>query len=107
MQHHVTKRLPYSPDQLFALVGGVEAYPEFVPWITDMRVWNARTLGEGIESPFAGWLENWDSIGYEDPDITTQIDVGDWIELRSLPGGIKSKENSNRRAEQECDRDRI
>jgi coenzyme Q-binding protein COQ10 len=50
LQHHVTKRLPYSPDQLFALVGGVEAYPEFVPWITAMRTWNARTLGEGVET---------------------------------------------------------
>lgn len=40
-------------------------------------------LGEGIESPFAGWLENWDSIGFEDPEITTQIDVADYIDLRT------------------------
>ena len=46
----MTKRLPYTPDQLFALVGGVEAYPQFVPWITAMRTWNARTLGEGVDS---------------------------------------------------------
>jgi mycothiol S-conjugate amidase len=38
---------------------------------------------EGIESPFAGWLENWDSMGFEDPKVTTQIDVADFIELRS------------------------
>jgi coenzyme Q-binding protein COQ10 len=31
-------------------VGGVEAYPDFVPWVTDMRTWNARPLGEGIEA---------------------------------------------------------
>lgn len=50
MQHHVAKRLPYAPDQLFDLVGGVEAYPDFVPWITAMRVWNPRRLGEGVDS---------------------------------------------------------
>ncbi|WP_293369864.1 SRPBCC family protein [Phenylobacterium sp.] len=50
MKHHVTKRLPYAPDQLFSLVGDVMAYPEFVPWITAMRIWNARDLGEGVET---------------------------------------------------------
>ena len=27
----------------------MEKYPEFVPWITSMRTWNARTLGEGLD----------------------------------------------------------
>lgn len=48
MRHHVEKVLPYSPDQLFSLVGNVDAYPEFVPWIQSMRTWNARTEGEGV-----------------------------------------------------------
>ena len=26
------------------------AYPDFVPWITSMRTWNARTVGEGVET---------------------------------------------------------
>ncbi|MBU2150320.1 MAG: SRPBCC family protein [Alphaproteobacteria bacterium] len=47
MHHHVSRLLPYTPDQLFALVGDVDRYPEFVPWITSMRTWNARDLGEG------------------------------------------------------------
>jgi len=42
--------LPYTPDQLFTLVGDVARYPEFVPWITSMRTWNARDLGEGSSS---------------------------------------------------------
>lgn len=48
MRHHVSKLLPYTPDQLFRLVGGVEDYPEFVPWVTSMRTWNGRTLSEGV-----------------------------------------------------------
>ncbi|MGZ6018556.1 MAG: type II toxin-antitoxin system RatA family toxin [Phenylobacterium sp.] len=50
MKHHVTKVLPYGADQLFALVGDVMAYPDFVPWITSMRTWNARALAEGVET---------------------------------------------------------
>lgn len=37
--------LPYTPEQLFELVGDVEAYPKFVPWITAMRTWNGRVDG--------------------------------------------------------------
>ena len=46
--HHVVRRLPFTPDQLFDLVGDVERYPEFVPWITVMRVRNPHGEGEGI-----------------------------------------------------------
>lgn len=37
--------LPYTPEQLFELVGDVETYPKFVPWITGMRTWNGRVDG--------------------------------------------------------------
>ena len=50
MHHHVSRVLPYTPDQLFRLVGDVTAYPEFVPWISSMRTWNARDLGDGVDS---------------------------------------------------------
>jgi coenzyme Q-binding protein COQ10 len=40
--------LPYQPAQLFALVGDVERYPEFVPWVTRLRIWNRRPDGEGV-----------------------------------------------------------
>lgn len=47
-RYHIEKVLPYSPDQLFRLVGDVDAYPDFVPWIQSMRTWNARAEGEGV-----------------------------------------------------------
>ena len=34
--HHVERILPYSPDEVFHLVGDVKRYPEFVPWITSL-----------------------------------------------------------------------
>ena len=50
MRHRLTRELPYTPDQLFTLVGDVQAYPLFVPWITSMRVWNPREEAEGVDS---------------------------------------------------------
>ncbi len=50
MRQSLTRRLPYAPDQLFALVGDVERYPEFLPWVTAMRTWNRRPLSETVEA---------------------------------------------------------
>lgn len=44
---------------------------------------NDAAVAEGLESPFAGWLEKWDEMGFAEPTITAQVDVADYIELRS------------------------
>jgi coenzyme Q-binding protein COQ10 len=46
--HRLTRVLPYPPDELWSLVGDIEHYPAFVPWVTAMRVWNLRDEGEGV-----------------------------------------------------------
>ncbi len=39
MTTHAEKRnMPYSAEQLFALVADVERYPEFLPWCIDCRI---------------------------------------------------------------------
>ena len=48
MRHALTRALPYEPRQLFDLVGDVERYPEFVPWVLRLRTWNPRAEGEGV-----------------------------------------------------------
>ncbi len=48
MHHSLTRVLPYTPAQLFALVGDVERYPQFIRWITGLRAWNRRPDGEGV-----------------------------------------------------------
>jgi mycothiol S-conjugate amidase len=48
-----------------------------------MRTLHDAAAGEGIESPFAGFLDHWEEMGFEDPDVTTQIDVSDFLELRT------------------------
>ncbi|MEO6580237.1 MAG: type II toxin-antitoxin system RatA family toxin [Sphingomicrobium sp.] len=37
-RHSETKILPYSPEQLFALVADVERYDEFLPWVVAVRI---------------------------------------------------------------------
>lgn len=37
-KHAETRRLPYTPEQMFDLVADVRRYPEFLPWVTAMRV---------------------------------------------------------------------
>ena len=44
---------------------------------------NDAAVAEGLESPYAGWLENWDEIGFAEPEITSQVDCTEFIELRS------------------------
>ena len=44
MPTHAEQRvLPYTPEQLFALVADVERYPEFLPWCLAARVKERRT----------------------------------------------------------------
>lgn len=38
--------VPYSADQMFALVADVERYPEFLPWCVALRVADRRLDGD-------------------------------------------------------------
>jgi coenzyme Q-binding protein COQ10 len=48
LRHTLTRILPYQPRQLFNLVGDVERYPQFVPWVTRLRTLNRQADGQGI-----------------------------------------------------------
>jgi coenzyme Q-binding protein COQ10 len=37
-RHHETRELPYSAEQMFALVTDIARYPEFLPWVIALRV---------------------------------------------------------------------
>jgi coenzyme Q-binding protein COQ10 len=50
LRHRVTRILPYTPEQLWALVGDVERYPDFLPWVTSMRTFNPAESGEGVRT---------------------------------------------------------
>ena len=48
-----------------------------------MQMLHDAATAKGIETPFGGFLENWDSMGFVDPEVTSRVDVADYIELRS------------------------
>ena len=37
-RHNETRRLPYTPEQMFDLVADVGRYPEFLPWVSAIRI---------------------------------------------------------------------
>lgn len=49
-QTKLTRHLPYRPEDLFRLVGDVEAYPKFVPWVSSMRTWNRTRPEAGVST---------------------------------------------------------
>ena len=96
MRHHVSKILPYTPDQLFALVGDVNAYPDFVPWITSMRTWNARRLGEGVEAVDAVDAEAGVGFSFLKERFSTRVrrdQSGRQIDVDLLSGPFKRLSN--------------
>jgi coenzyme Q-binding protein COQ10 len=48
LRHRLTRQLPYPAGALFDLVGDVEAYPRFVPWLSDLSTSNRRLDGGGV-----------------------------------------------------------
>ncbi|SIS76580.1 coenzyme Q-binding protein COQ10 [Roseivivax lentus] len=47
--HSETKHLPYTADQMYALVADVGKYPEFLPWCAAARVRSTTDKGERTE----------------------------------------------------------
>jgi len=61
--HSETRHLPYTPEQMFDLVADVKRYPEFLPWVSAMRVradGPAETLADMIVG-FKGLRETFTS----------------------------------------------
>ncbi|MGI8940734.1 MAG: mycothiol conjugate amidase Mca [Actinomycetota bacterium] len=82
--------------QAFAAAGDPDRFPDRgEPWQPyklyyfatfskqRMMALHQAMLDEGRESPYEGWLESWEENGFRDPEITTQLDVGDYVELRT------------------------
>ena len=83
MRHGLTRILPYTPAQLFALVGDVDRYPQFVPWVTQLRSWNRRSDGDGVtlldaeaEVGFAIVHERFATrVRLDEPALTIDVDL--------------------------------
>ena len=55
MPTHAEQRiLPYTPDQMFALVADIERYPEFLPWCVGARVRDRSAISGSSSGCFTG-----------------------------------------------------
>jgi len=70
-KHAETRRLPYTPEEMFDLVADVGRYAEFLPWVIAMRVRQdsaTETLADMIVG-FKGLRETFTSrVAKESPD---------------------------------------
>jgi coenzyme Q-binding protein COQ10 len=48
LRESIMRRLPYEPRQLFDLVGDVERYPDFVPWVLRLTTHERRVDSDGV-----------------------------------------------------------
>ena len=96
-KHAETRHLPYSADQMFDLVADVKRYPEFLPWVTAMRVRQdgpGETLADMIVG-FKGLRETFTSRVRKERPTTITVDYiegplkflrNEW-RFRPEPGG--------------------
>lgn len=79
---HFTKsvRLPYTPEQCFDLVSDIRHYPDFIKWITAMRVSEEQALDMGQSSclgdaviGFKGFTERFSTRVVKDPAAGTVV----------------------------------
>jgi coenzyme Q-binding protein COQ10 len=101
----ITRRLPYTADQLFAIASDIESYPLFVPLVRDARILNRSKREDGAITCDArldiaylklGIHESFSSkvVAFPDKHLiqTDSSDgplkkmTGEWV-LRDLPGG--------------------
>ncbi len=45
--HSEQRRVPYDPDQMYALVSDIERYPEFIPWTAATRIRSRKETPDG------------------------------------------------------------
>jgi coenzyme Q-binding protein COQ10 len=75
-RHSETRYLPYSPEQLFDLVGAVARYDEFLPWVVAVRVRSAtekETVADLVVG-FNAFKERFTSRVVKDPPERICVD---------------------------------
>jgi coenzyme Q-binding protein COQ10 len=77
MPTHAEKRhLPYTPEQLFDLVAGVDRYPEFLPWCKAARITKREgdTFYADLVVAFKVWRERFSSRVHLVPKSEIDVD---------------------------------
>lgn len=80
--------VPYTPAQMFALVDGVERYPEFLPWCTGARVLarDAHITRAALDVGFRGVKQRFSTENHNTPPGEIRMTLIDGP-FRTLDGG--------------------
>ena len=54
LKHSETRKLPYSPEQMFDLVADISRYAEFLPWVVGVRI-RSKTETEVLADLLVGF----------------------------------------------------
>lgn len=78
-RHNETRQLPYTPTQMFDLVSNVAAYPEFLPWVTAIRIRSdsEREMVADMIVGFKGVRESFTSRVIKDRPTHVRVDYLD------------------------------
>ncbi len=96
-RHAETRRLPYTPEQMFDLVADVGRYAEFLPWVTAVRVRSdsPSAMVADLIVGFKGLRETFTSKVEKTRPLSIHVDyidgplkylTNDWT-FRPAPGG--------------------
>ena len=78
-KHSETRHLPYTPEQLYALVADVPRYREFLPWVVAVRVRSdsdAEMVADVVVG-FKGLRENFTSLVHKRPPESIRVEYVD------------------------------
>ena len=74
-----TALVPYTPEQMFALVADIERYPQFVPWVTGAKVLRQEeggVIGQ-LEMERAGVREKFTTRNVLEPPARMSLELVD------------------------------
>jgi ribosome-associated toxin RatA of RatAB toxin-antitoxin module len=74
-----TALVPYTPEQMFALVADIERYPQFVPWVTGAQVLQQDERGVigQLEMERAGVREKFTTRNVLEPPARMSLELVD------------------------------
>lgn len=88
--HSESRILPYTADLMYAVVSDVDKYPEFLPWVTGLRIVRRisdRVFDAEMRVGFSGINERYTSRVTLDPEARTvdvvQVDGGPFRQLEN------------------------
>lgn len=92
-QFQTSRKIAHKPDDMFALVANVEAYPQFVPLCQSLRVKTRRTLEDGRELIIADMTVGYKAIRETFTSRVTLDRVGRQILVEYVDGPFSALQN--------------